>query len=53
MKSDMPPADRPRYDQDLAAARRQLGDEAFSAEEVNGRAMGLERAVEYGLAEAA
>jgi predicted ATPase/DNA-binding XRE family transcriptional regulator len=49
MSSTMPPADRIRYDPHLAAVRGQLGDEAFSARETEGRAMPLEQAVDYAL----
>jgi predicted ATPase/class 3 adenylate cyclase len=43
------PADRPRYDASLAAARSLLGDETFEKLWQEGRAMTMEQAIEYAL----
>jgi predicted ATPase/DNA-binding CsgD family transcriptional regulator len=43
----LPPGDRAAYEQDLAAVRAGLRDEAFSAAWSAGRAMSLEEAVDY------
>jgi tetratricopeptide (TPR) repeat protein len=45
MGSVMAPADRVRYDQSMAVVRGQMEDEAFAAQEAEGRAMSLEQAV--------
>jgi predicted ATPase/class 3 adenylate cyclase len=41
----VPPADRPEYDQTLAAVRRELDETAFRAAWAQGRAMSLEEAM--------
>ncbi len=45
----MPPAERARYDQDLAVARGQMDDQAFATGEAEGQAMSVEQVVEYAL----
>ena len=44
----LPPAERPGHEQDLAAARASLGDDAFAAAWDAGRRMPLEEAVRLG-----
>ena len=44
------PNDRAPYDREVAAARMALGAEAFSAAWRQGRAMPIERAIDYGFA---
>ncbi len=46
----LPPSDRPRYERLVAAARAAIGDNlAFDLAWQEGRAMGLEQAIEYAL----
>src|SRR5262249_32647730 len=45
------PKEQAEYDRDVAAAHRALGEAAFSAAWEEGRAMTLEQAIEYALAE--
>jgi predicted ATPase/DNA-binding SARP family transcriptional activator/DNA-binding CsgD family transcriptional regulator len=47
----LPPVDRPDYDRSVAAARSRLDEAAFAAAWAEGRAMPLETAVEYALAD--
>jgi non-specific serine/threonine protein kinase len=47
--SPLPPYRRADYDRDLAAARAQLGEEAFAAAWAEGRAMTMEQAIAYAL----
>jgi DNA-binding CsgD family transcriptional regulator len=48
----LPPEPRPYYERSMAAARARLGEEAWEAGFAEGKAMGLEEAVEYALSEA-
>jgi predicted ATPase/DNA-binding CsgD family transcriptional regulator len=45
------PANRPIYDQQVAAIRRQLGERVFNASRVKGTPMTLEQAITYALAD--
>ena len=45
------PGDRPRYERQLTSARSQVGDEVWDAVWEEGRAMILEEAVSYALAD--
>jgi predicted ATPase/DNA-binding SARP family transcriptional activator len=45
------PSDRTDYDRDVAAARAALGEEAFTAAWAEGRAMSLNQAIAYALAD--
>ena len=45
----LPPDERSRYEQDVAAARAQLDEERFNAAWERGKAMTLEEAVAYAL----
>jgi predicted ATPase/DNA-binding SARP family transcriptional activator/DNA-binding CsgD family transcriptional regulator len=47
----LPPADRPDYDHSVAAARSQLDEAAWETAWAEGKAMGLEKAIEYALSE--
>ena len=49
--SPMAPPDRPLVARAVAAARRSLGDDAFSTAWAEGRALTLEQAVAYALDE--
>ena len=40
-----------RYDQDVAAARQALGDDAFAMDWAEGRAMTMEQAIQYALSD--
>ncbi len=40
-----------RYDQDVAAARQALGDDAFAMDWAEGRAMSMEQAIQYALSD--
>ncbi|HLK60521.1 MAG TPA: tetratricopeptide repeat protein [Chthonomonadaceae bacterium] len=50
MGSPLPPKNQDEYARHLTAARRTLGEEAFSAAWAEGRAMTLEQAIAYALA---
>ncbi len=47
----LPPNEREEYERDVAAVREALGEEAFSATWVEGRAMSMEQAVAYAMGE--
>ncbi|HLV78846.1 MAG TPA: tetratricopeptide repeat protein, partial [Chthonomonadaceae bacterium] len=47
--SILPPAEREEYSRLMTATREALGDEAFTAAWEQGRAMGMEQAIEYAL----
>jgi predicted ATPase len=47
----LPPSEREDYERDVTAARSRLSDEAFAAEWAAGRAMPLEQAVSFALAD--
>jgi predicted ATPase len=47
----LPPSDRETYERDVAQARQVMGEEAFTAAWEEGRAMTIEKAVEYALRE--
>ena len=53
MGAPLPPADRAGRDRSVAAVRSALGEEAFAAAWAEGRAMSLEAAVAFALAEEA
>ena len=53
VNAPLPPADRVDYDRQLAALRMELDETAFAAAWAQGRAMTLEQAIEYALAEEA
>jgi hypothetical protein len=48
--SPIPPIERAEYERAVAASRTALGEAAFAAAWAEGRAMTLERAVEFALA---
>jgi DNA-binding NarL/FixJ family response regulator len=50
--ASLSPAERARYEPDLAATRAALGEAAFEAASAEGRAMPPERAIDYALAAA-
>jgi hypothetical protein len=45
------PVDRDDYERDVALARAQLGEEAFTAAWAEGQAMSLEQAIAFALAD--
>jgi hypothetical protein len=47
----LPPADRAEHDRSVAAVRTALGEEAFAAAWAEGRALTLEHAVAFALAD--
>src|SRR5262249_34525659 len=49
MGAPLPPADRPEHARAVASARTALGDEAFAAAWVEGRALSMEAAITYAL----
>jgi len=53
MGAALPPADRAEHDRSVAAVRTALGEQAFSAAWAEGRAMSLDEAVAFALAEEA
>ena len=53
LRTEMVPLDRVHYEQILAAARVQVDDATWAAAWAEGRAMPLEQAVAYALAETA
>lgn len=52
-QSPLPPTERDRYDQTVAAVRAGLGQAAFAAAWTAGRAMTMDQAIEYALTETA
>jgi len=51
LKVPLPPVERPRYEQLVAAVRTSIGEAAFAAAWTAGREMTAERAVTYALGE--
>src|SRR3990172_9087680 len=51
LKGPLPPVERPRYEQLVAAVRTSIGEAAFAAAWTAGREMAVDRAVAYALAE--
>ena len=47
----MPPNEQERYDRRVAAAREDLGNDAFSAAWADGRAMSMQQAIDYALSD--
>ncbi len=47
----LPPNERPRYERQVATARAALGSETFAAAWAEGRAMSMEQAIDYALAD--
>jgi ATP/maltotriose-dependent transcriptional regulator MalT len=49
MHSTMPPTDRVGYERILAAVRKRMGDESFTAHEADGHALSLEETIAHAL----